>query len=120
MMLPPDNQSESNIAWHLMSAMGGKLPLAVGHFTNRKIARMATPEIIDVVHPIAFEWLQPDAAMAASSAIMPIEKLMTRSGRIAAVDRAAVSGGAWGCAIATKALEAITATMNDTAATADA
>ena len=47
--------------------------------------------MIDVVHPIALEWLQPDAAMAASKAMMPIEKLMTRSGRIAAVERAAVA-----------------------------
>ena len=58
--------------------------------------------------------------MAASSAIMPIEKLMARSGRIASVERAAVAGGASGCAIAINALEAMTAMMKDTAATADA
>lgn len=81
---------------------------------------MATLEMIDVVHPIALEWLHPDDAMAASSAAMPIEKLMARSGRIAAVERAAVAGGASGCAIAINALEAMTAMMNDTAATADA
>lgn len=92
----------------------------MGHVTSRKTARMATLEIIDVVHPIAFEWLHPDAAMAASSATMPVEKLMARSGRIAAVERAAVAGGASGCAIAINALEAMTAMMNDTAATADA
>ena len=79
----------------------------------------ATLEIIDVVQPIALEWLQPDAAIAANSAIMPIEKVMTRSGRIAAVERAAVAGGASGCAIAVNAVEARTAMINDTAATAD-
>lgn len=76
--------------------------------------------MIDVVHPIAREWLHPDAAMAASSAAMPTEKLMARSGRIAPVERAAVAGGASGCAIAINEVEAITAMMNDTAATADA
>ena len=58
--------------------------------------------------------------MAANSAIMPIEKLITRSGRIATVERAAVAGGASGCAIAINALEAMTAMMNEIAATADA
>ena len=81
---------------------------------------MAMLEMIDVVHPIVLEWLHPDDAIAASSAAMPIEKLMARSGRIAAVERAAVAGGAWGCAIAINALEAMTAMMNDAAATADA
>lgn len=76
--------------------------------------------MIDVVHPIALEWLHPDAAMAASRATMPTEKLMASSGRIAAVERAAVAGGAPGCAIAINALEAMTAMMKDTAATADA
>ena len=102
----------------LMSAMGRKRTF--GHITNRKNARRATLEIMDVVHPIALEWLHPDAAMAASNAIMPIAKLMTRSGRIAAVERAAVAGGASGCAIAINAVEAMTAMMNDAAATADA
>ena len=81
---------------------------------------MAAPEMIEVVHPIAFEWLHPDAAMPAKSAIMPIAKLMARSGRIAKVDRAAVTGGASGCVIATNAVDAMTAMMNDTAATAAA
>jgi len=76
--------------------------------------------MIDVVHPIALEWPHPEAAMAASSAIMPIEKLMASNGRIATVERAAVAGGASGCAIAINAVEAMTAMMNDTAATADA
>jgi hypothetical protein len=75
--------------------------------------------MIDVVHPIALEWLHPDAAMAASSVIMPIEKLMTRSGRITSVERAAVAGGASGWAIAINAVEAMTAMMNDAAAAAD-
>jgi len=74
----------------------------------------------EVVQPMALEWLQPDAAMAAKSAIMPIEKLITSSGRIAVVERAAVAGGASGCAIAINAVEAMTATMNEMAATADA
>ena len=78
-----------------MTEMGGKRT-AIGHFTKRKIARMATLEMIDVVHPIALEWLHPDAAMAVSSAIMPTEKPMARSGLIAAVERAAVAGGASG------------------------
>jgi hypothetical protein len=68
---------------------------------------------------MALEWLHPDAAMATKRPIIPIEKLMTKRGRIAAVERAAVAGGASGCAIATKAVDAITATMNETAATAD-
>jgi len=102
-----------------MTAMGGKRSLALSHFTNKKIARTATLEMIDVVHPMAFEWLHPDAAIATKRPIIPIEKLMPRRGRIAVVERAAVAVGASGCAIATKALEAITATMNDTAATAD-
>ena len=72
-----------------------------------------------VVHPIAREWLHPDAAMAASNATMPIEKLMARSGRIAVVERAAVAGGASGCAIAINAVEAMTPITNDTAATAE-
>ena len=80
---------------------------------------MAALEMVDVVHPMALEWLHPAAAIAAKRPSIPIEKLMPRSGRIPAVERAAVAGGASGCAIATKALEAITATMNDTAATAD-
>jgi hypothetical protein len=98
---------------------GWKRTFAHGHFTKTKTARMATLEMIDVVHPMAFEWLHPDAATATKRPIIPIEKLMPSRGRIAAVERAAVAGGASGCEIAIKALEAITATMNDTAATAD-
>ena len=101
------------------SAGSGKLRPSI-HFTNRKTISIATLERNDVVQPIALEWLQPDAAMAANSAIMPIEKLITRSGRIATVERAAVAGGASGCAIAINALEAMTAMMNEIAATADA
>ena len=92
----------------------------LGHLTNRKTATIVTLEMIDVVHPIALEWLHPDAAIAASSATMPIEKLMASSGRIAAVERAAVAGGASGCEIAINAVDAMTAMTNDTAATADA
>ena len=102
-----------------VAGLGGKRTFAHGHFTKTKTARMATLEMIDVVHPMAFEWLHPDAATATKRPIIPIEKLMPSRGRIAAVERAAVAGGASGCEIAIKALEAITATMNDTAATAD-
>ncbi len=111
------NGSKADIP--LMAGMGGKRTLAFGHFTNKNTARMATLEMIDVVHPMALEWFHPDAAIAAKRPIIPIEKLRPRRGLIAAVERAAVAGGASGCAIATKALEAITATMNDTAATAE-
>ena len=100
--------------------MGGNLRLGFGHFTNKKTATMATLEMTDVVHPMAFEWLHPEAAIATKRPIIPIEKLMPRRGRIVAVERAAVAAGASGWTIATKAVEAITATMNDTAATADA
>ena len=93
--------------------------MAVGQL-NRKTARTATLEMIDVVHPIAFEWLHPDAAIAARRPIIPIMKLMARRGRIAAVERASVAAGASGCEIAINAVEAMTAMMNDTAATADA
>ena len=95
-------------------------PEQLGHVTNKKTTRMATLEMIEVVQPIALEWFHPEDAIAASSAIMPIEKLMPRSGRMAVVERAAVAGGASGCVIAINALEAMTAMMNATAATADA
>ena len=95
---------------------GWKADTSLRQTAKSATATMATAEKTKVVHPMAFEWLHPEAAIDTSRASMPIAKLTTSICRIVPVESMVVTGGACGWLFAISTVEAITATMNDTAA----